>query len=618
MLQDLLLPEELLQIDKLKSAVDLCEGTSFLGLLGVDKKELASELKNHFKNEMSDLFEFISTTDKIFDEIIEQKDKKRFFYLDLFDKKDDEFIKNMLFYRDFLSDHSLKIIMIFNQKHYKTILTDAIDLYNIATFAYLFTSYKVDLVKDLNKTKLYDLLQEYKEKKKNLNAKQKISFLMQISTENLNSGKVILSLKYGNEALKIASKLKNRELKLKIKYHLANNYRLSQQYKIAEKYLLEAETFFKNKKQSNDYKIIVESLGLLYFDKNQLKKALLYADQLNELFLYVKDLELELASYMLYISIYEQEKNLLKLEEYLEKASELAKTLNSQNILANFKVIKARKYIVEYKYKSAIDSYNEAVKIYKKEENIFSLGDVYLRLASLYFDMLDYDKSLIYCEWCFNYFKENNQKDKLLDIIRLYSVNYKQKNDFKKAINKLEEALKIDNKQVLTYMYLSDIYYTMKEYDDALYQLDIVHKIFQKSKIKKLLPLYSRYANIYKEINKIDKAYEFYEKALELLDESEKYKICFLKELYGEILVKDDKFDEAVKVFQEAIKIAKNINDLSKIISIEENLAHLYKNMNKPQLAKRFFMEVIMKLEVINKKSKKIKSLKQEVESLYM
>ena len=618
MLQDLLLPEELLQIDKLKSAVDLCEGTSFLGLLGVDKKELVSELKNHFKNEMTDLSEFVSTTDKIFEEIIEQKDRKNFFYLDLFDKKGDEFIKNMLFYRDFLSDHSLKIIMIFNQKHYKTILMNAIDLYNIATFSYLFTSYKVDLVKDLNKTKLDDLLKEYKEKKKNLNAKQKISFLMQISTENLNSGKVILSLKYGNEALKIAGKLKNRELKLKIKYDLANIYRLSQQYKIAENYLLEAETFFKNKKQSNDYKIIIESLGLLYFDKNQLEKALLYADQLSELFLHVKDLELELASYMLYISIYEQEKNLLKLEEYLEKASDLAKTLNSQNILANFKVIKARKYIDEYKHKSAIDSYNEAVKIYKKEENIFALGQVYLRLASLYFDMLDYDKSLIYCEWCFNYFKENNQKDKLLDIIRVYSVNYGQKNDFKKAINKLEEALKIDNKQVLTYMYLSDIYYIMKEYDNALYQLDIVHKIFQKSKIKNLFALYARYANIYKDINKIDKAYEFYVKALELLDESEKDRICFLKELYGEILVKDNKFDEAVKVFQEAIKIAKNINDLSRIISVEENLAHLYKNMNKPQLAKRFFMEVIMKLEVINKKSKKIKSLKQEVESLYM
>jgi len=47
MLQDLVIPEEFLQLDKLKSAIEITSESSFFAILGVDTKELSKEIQSY-------------------------------------------------------------------------------------------------------------------------------------------------------------------------------------------------------------------------------------------------------------------------------------------------------------------------------------------------------------------------------------------------------------------------------------------------------------------------------------------------------------------------------------------------------------------------------------------
>ena len=47
MIEDLLIPEELLQLDKLLSATELIEDSSFLAILGSDSSELSLTLEKY-------------------------------------------------------------------------------------------------------------------------------------------------------------------------------------------------------------------------------------------------------------------------------------------------------------------------------------------------------------------------------------------------------------------------------------------------------------------------------------------------------------------------------------------------------------------------------------------
>jgi hypothetical protein len=107
MLKQLLIPEELLQLNKLDSAKELCHDSSFLAIVGSDSLELANILSKLFEDTTN---KFVPKTNNILQEIIPMKDD--FIFINMFDVNNSEYIKNLLFYRDFIADNRLKIIIL--------------------------------------------------------------------------------------------------------------------------------------------------------------------------------------------------------------------------------------------------------------------------------------------------------------------------------------------------------------------------------------------------------------------------------------------------------------------------------------------------------------------------
>lgn len=618
MIEDLLIPEELLQLDKLLSATELIENSSFLAILGSDSSDLSISLDNYLNQNINSLKTINLKTNNPLQEIIELNLTNEFIFLNLYENTTSEIIKNLLFFRDFISDYKLKIIFIIDKTNYQNILKDAIDFYNISTFSFLFSTYKIEEIKELDKKDLFDLQKEYKEKIKTLNKKQKASFLVEIGLKHQKYGEIKEALSCINEAKKIVERNNSSEDIIKIKFILSSLYRNIGNFIICEKYLYECEKYYKKNKNTSIYKEVIESFCVLYQNWSKFDKALEYCDKLYTIANETDDKEFKLVSYQDYTFIYSKSENSTKKEEYLEKAFSLAKEINNSSILANLYQSKAVDFMNNNEYLKALANLNQALELYKTQENIFMINHMYNKIGYVYYQLFDYKKSLIYLQWCYKFFDKNGMKVELINNLSYLSFNHHSLREFDNALKNIFKALdiaksiKLQNEMVDILLQINQIYTTNEDYINALKYLDEAYKVSLKIKNFNFSSIDARYSDTYKNMNNLEKAYEYYQKAIDLKELSDNQK-AYLFELYGEILHKDNKYEEALTFFQDSLKNAKKMNDLHRILSVEENLAYTYKKLGNNSIANRFFMEVINKLKVINKNNPKIKKLEEKL-----
>ena len=618
MIEDILIPEELLQLDKLLSARELIEDSSFLAILGSNSSDLSKNLDNYLNQNINPIKAINLKTNNPLQEIIDLNLTNEFIFLNLYENTTSETIKNLLFFRDFISDYKLKIILIIDKANYQNILKNAIDFYNISTFSFLFSTYKIEEIKKLDKKDLFDLQKEYKEKIKTLNKKQKASFLVEIGLKYQKYGEIKEALVYINEAKKIVEKNASKEDIIKIKFLLSRLYRDIGNFIICEKYLEENQYFYKNNKNNAIYKQILEHFCVLYQHWSKFEKALEYSDKLYSLAKESNDKEYELISYQQYTFIYSKSENSTKKEEYLEKAFSLAKEINNSSILANLYQSKAVDYLNNNEYIKALNCLNKASELYKKEENIFMINHMYSKIGFVYYQLFDYKKSLIYLRWSYKFFDKNVMKLDLMTNLNYLSFTHNSLFEFDKALKTIFKALdiaksiKLKNKVIDILLWINQIYITKEDFENALKYLNEAFTVSQKIKDFNFFDINARYADTYKNMNDLQKAYEYYQKAFNSKELTNTQK-AYLYELYGEILYKDNKYKEALIFFQDSLENAKKMNDFHRILSVEENLAYTYKKLENNSMSNRFFMEVVNKLKIINKDNLKIKKLEKEL-----
>lgn len=618
MIEDILIPEELLQLDKLLSATELIEDSSFLAILGSDSSDLSISLDSYLNQNINPLKKLDLKTNNPLQEIIGLNLTNDFLLLNLFHLTTNETIKNLLFFRDFISDYKLKIIFIIDKTNYLNILKNAIDFYNISTFSFLFSTYKIEEIKELDKKDLYDLQTEYKEKIKTLNKKQRANFLFEIGLKYQKYGEIKEALSYINESKKIVEKNSSNENIIKIEFILSRLYRDIGNFKICEKYLKECEKYYKKNRNSSIYKEIIEDFCVLYQHLSNFDKALEYCDKLYTLAKETNDKEYELVSYQQYTFIYSKLNDSNKKEEYLEKAFILAKELNNSFILAHLHQSKAVDNMNNYEYIKALDNLNKALELYKTQENIFMINHMYYKIGYVYYQLFDYKKSLVYLNWSYKFFDRNGMKSESITNLRSLSLNYTFLYEFDKALKfifkslDIAKSMKLQNEIIDILLQINQIYTIKEDFGNALKYLDEAYKVSLKIKDFKNFDINVRYSNTYKDVDNLAKAYEYYQNAVDSKELTENQK-DYLDELYGEILYKDEKYEDALNSFLDSLKNAKKMNDLHRILSVEENLAYTYKKLENYYMANRFFMEVINKLKIINKNNPKIKKLEIEI-----
>jgi tetratricopeptide (TPR) repeat protein len=366
-----------------------------------------------------------------------------------------------------------------------------------------------------------------------------------------------------------------------------------------------------------DKLVSLHNLSILYIIINH-KEALNYCDETYALSLDMKDKNIEFLSLRNYIEFYMLNYDSVKIDSYIKKAYKLLNEVNgAESIL---KHIKARIYMKENRFYLVKNYLDDAQNYLKKILSYSELHKVYITYSELYYKLSDYDKTLSYCDSCYNYFKMNGENIKLLEILIIYSNNYKELQEIDSALEKAFEALKLskslqelnlDSKIIIM---ISQLYCIKKDYKSAFKFLEKID-LTKKSNTNKLL-VYVQYANIYKNMDDVKQAYICYNKAtVEMQNNSNNSNKNILEKLYCELLLKDNKPGKTLVSLETLLTESKNTNDIALTLSLEESLGFCYKQLNNNVMAKKYFAEVITKLEVFNDKDNRINKLKDEIKS---
>lgn len=619
-MNELLIPEDLLQLEKLKIEIELNdENISFLGIIGIDTNELMLSF-NDFFTQYNNIYSYIPSSDDIFNEILNLNKKDKFILINLFDYKKSDFIQKLLFFRDFISDYDLKLFFILNKSHYNLIIKNAIDFYNVATFSYLFNTYKAKIDTKFDRAELDKSINEYQIQRQNLNKKQKINFLYEIGNKCNGYGDHALGLKYLLMALPIAQKVNDTEYIFNIKYLLGCCYSGMAMYNVALKYYYEVLTFYRKNKNMLMYKTTLDNLIFLYYDIGDYDKALDYIKKIENDILLSKATENKLSILKNKLIIFEAMEQ-IENDKLFEEAFLLAEETKQEEVLSVLYQLYGNYLIKKNLYLAALEAYNKALEIHKNRNEIFMQFAIYDKIGRVYLNLNDFKKAFIYCNAAYDYFKQNNNKLNTYYALKSFCSYYLSLEEYEKCLEKAYEAIAIakdfSNKELLfdIYIYVNQIRIKIKEFDLALDILDKANKLNIKKDIN-LFHLYLRYADTYCNLKDIKLSNQYLLKAQNFSKSLNEVNRVYMLETKAEILVLENKYDEALLEFNKILHASEKINNLDRIISIEVNLAYLYKKMKNFKLSKRFFSEAIMKLQIINTDSKKINQYKEEINSM--
>ncbi len=380
-MNELLIPEDLLQLEKLKIEIELNdENISFLGIIGIDTNELMLSF-NDFFTQYNNIYSYIPSSDDIFNEILNLNKKDKFILINLFDYKKSDFIQKLLFFRDFISDYDLKLFFILNKSHYNLIIKNAIDFYNVATFSYLFNTYKAKIDTKFDRAELDKSINEYQIQRQNLNKKQKINFLYEIGNKCNGYGDHALGLKYLLMALPIAQKVNDTEYIFNIKYLLGCCYSGMAMYNVALKYYYEVLTFYRKNKNMLMYKTTLDNLIFLYYDIGDYDKALDYIKKIENDILLSKATENKLSILKNKLIIFEAMEQ-IENDKLFEEAFLLAEETKQEEVLSVLYQLYGSYLIKKNLYLAALEAYNKALEIHKNRNEIFMQFAIYDKIQT--------------------------------------------------------------------------------------------------------------------------------------------------------------------------------------------------------------------------------------------
>lgn len=178
-------------------------------------------------------------------------------------------------------------------------------------------------------------------------------------------------------------------------------------------------------------------------------------------------------------------------------------------------------------------------------------------------------KRLILTGLCILFFsflfgQKNPAVSKLIDE----GIEYHDRGNYKAAIEKYDEALKIDSVHfyALSEKALSLVF--LKSYEDAIKICELIVKTYPEEEALKTV--YSTYAKAYNGLNKREKSIEIYDEAIKKFPDY--YQLYFNK---GVTYLADEKNEEALLCFQKSVQFyPKHVNSHYAISSLINNKKH--------------------------------------------
>jgi len=432
------------------------------------------------------------------------------------------------------------------------------------------------------------------------------------------------SLQKISEVLELSNKLNKPKEKLQALYLKARNYQGLKEYDNSIHQFIEAyhhSIYLLNK---NDDRLTREYCkGIL----RQLTYTYWYAAKLNEGIAYFTQLisdnkeasdEIK-RSYFSNISfMYNRGIDVDKAEYYLLKASEISKISGNQNDMYQDQAYLGALYSNKGKYPEAIEHYEQAMSIAKKQNNSNKISYILQNLGLCYDANGDLQKGV---DMIFDGIKLLINKDDQKAIAKAYQHlgrmmikwhNFKDADQYLQQAVKLHQETKFEVEESIDYINLIVSKYHQQEADSALIYLEKLNAIpTLKASTNNQCMYFLNKAYVYLNLqNKPLLAKENMQKAIELVKKTNSPSIqTYIQKLQGSYYLAMDSIEQAKIHLVNAWANHKSINMLTDQVSIAKQLATAYKKLHQSDSAYYY----LQKADSINAKL----HLRENVLTLY-
>ncbi len=244
-------------------------------------------------------------------------------------------------------------------------------------------------------------------------------------------------------------------------------------YKTAEKYFYDGSEYQKGHLYFN--------LGRLFFNKGDIKNALIYLKKSEEQFSKIDNNISDIFQvYSTYGEVYTQLKDEKKAMFYLEKAK-----THSRNEIDNSDLyfIKAQLFLNLNKLDSALKNIKEAIKLNEESQNYSRLGEDYLLYSDILKSQKQYSSAEIYLEKAIKFFKENDESENLRITYERIITNFFLKNNLTAFSSNFDSYLQL-NKDFVDKEKIKSLYDLNEKYKTAEKEAKIKTQQLQLEKEK--------------------------------------------------------------------------------------------------------------------------------------
>ena len=260
--------------------------------------------------------------------------------------------------------------------------------------------------------------------------------------------------------------------------------------------------------------------------------------------------------------------------KYADSALSIYKKIENNNKIAHLLIHKSSFYMTQSEYIKAIELINEA-KTYANEKKIALCN---YSLATIYFDIENYEKTFEYILLSLEYYEQNNILMYIAHCNNVIGSIYIELEKFDLALEHLNISLKIykEKRQDMYASTLSNIALTKeseKKYNEAIKMYNESAEILQKLKrIRHLANVYYNLGNIYLTIKNYNKAKEYFIKSKAIYENLKLDKdIAFCLLGLGKNQENTNP-TKAINYYEKSLKIAEEYNDLSLLKDVYEAL----------------------------------------------
>lgn len=580
----------------------LALGEAFVGFI---RKNSPLPVKRHNPKEKANIFNILQNANQLDAGTVHLL----FFYNDMAD--DPQVVaSNLIFYRDYIPQFKLKIVLIASHILLKTIIEKAYDFYSISSFSGFFTDLYHAVQEDLEPVKpipgpvlefekSYEEVNHYRQKE-NVNLRILMKKLFNSAVLAIEISRYDEALAFLNEAYEITEKIDNREYQAMVLRDIGIIHSLKGEFEVAYQYYMRALKIFReigNSRQEAQIKNVIKYIKIRgkfgdtsNFYIKKLEKAEMFDESIRK------------------AVVYNQTGFIQSIKGEFDKA--LKSHENALDIFKEFEDLNGEAFELEYigiiywqmgHPKKALGYLKKALRIFRKNGDLQGEATFLMYLGSIFIDSGDLDNALAYLEKGLELSRKINSL--LLEssyFIYIGSI-YRFKGDFDHALKCFAEGLAIAKKisdlslELSHQSYIGQMYRLKGEYAEALKCCEKVLKIVQKTGYFEIEVLnLGEIGVIYLNKGEYAEALKYSQEALEK-SEKQNFQIGKPSNLMniGNIHFAKGEYAEALRYFQETLDIAGKVWNAHEEASALMGIGRVYHSQCNFDEAIKYFKKAL-------------------------